>query len=214
MRMRLRLPVVLGGALLSAAALPAVGAQAAACPTGGRTIQRTPDVRLWTSKGHNPKGYMPSPYYACARSTGKVVRLDARGQVENTTVAIAGTMVAYVFTPADSFYRRLYVVNVRTGAIVHDVGLQKGGDAFGEGSTLVGLEVTSRGSAAWTTSIQCYCEGIDPAEDGYQVYEVGASGRRVMLDSGKSVGSALTLADRGRTVVWTRDGAQRRAPLT
>jgi hypothetical protein len=36
----------------------------------------------------------------------------------------------------------------------------------------------------------------------------------VMLDSGKSVGSALTLADRGRTVVWTRDGAQRRAPLT
>jgi hypothetical protein len=186
-------------------------ASAARCPSGGKTVVRTSDGRVW---GVTPKSQI-TRYYGCAFRIGTVIRLDPpRGQLiaYKPKVRIAGTAVAYEAMSFDLKPYRVIVRSLRSGRIVHSASSNRSRSAEGHTGPVMRIVLERSGSVAWTTSSDCICEETVPS--GYEVHAIGRTGGRRILDSGKDVDAAsLRLIAGGTQVTWMNGTTSRSATL-
>jgi hypothetical protein len=186
-----------------------VPAEAARCPSGGKTVVKTSTARVW---GVTPKSGI-TRYYGCAFAAGRVVRLDPpRGQLiaYKAKVKIAGTAVAYEAMSFDLKPFRVYVRSLRTGRVIHSATSNRRASSDGHTGPVQRIVLKRNGSVAWTTSSDCICEGAVPS--GYEVHAIGTDGKRRILDSGPEVDPA-SLALAGARISWKHVGTIRSAGL-
>ena len=207
MRSKLLLGVLVG-ALMGAVAPPA----AADCPPAGRTVARSDDARVWRV---TPRSRV-ARYYGCARRVGRVFRLDPRGgqvTAPESTLKLAATMVAYQTLDFDLRPFRVLVRSLRTGKVIHSASTNSGRSAEGHTSPGVRVVLKPNGSVAWTASVDCVCEGVDPSEKGWEVHAIGRDDRRVMLDRGPAVDAGSLRLAGPNAITWKHRGESRTAPL-
>lgn len=195
-------------------ALPSVAsADHRRCPRGGTTVVSNDEARVWQVRRSGI-----SRYYGCARDVGRVYRVDPRGgQLIDapTTTKLAGTTLAYEVSYFDLRPYRILVRSLRTGKVLHSATSNSQRSAEGHTGPASRVLVKHNGSVAWTTSADCVCEGLDPAESGWEVHAINRDGRRVMLDSGRELdaGSLRFTTRSHRAIAWTNGGETRTAPL-
>ena len=197
---------------VAALAQPAGAATHPTCPTSGKTLAKNGSARVW--RVHTRSGI--DRYYGCAFKVGRPVRLDPKGgQAEQRPMMLTSTLVAYEVMDFNLKPFRMIVRNLKTGATVHSAPSNAQKSEMGEGGPARSVLVKRDGTVAWMASVDCFCEGVDFSEKGFEVHVIATDGKHRILDRGPEVdGSSLALAAGGSRVTWKHGTEQRSAPIT
>lgn len=208
MRMRASLvAAVLGAGAIAAVGLGGGSASGAdrCAPRGGTVVKRTAEVVI--CRRPRPEARRDDLYHGCARSRGKVVRLNRVEDrlvesIDPRSITVAGTQVAFIQNlpgggpAADSV--RAVVFNLRT-ARWHTSG----------GEHELPAIVLRRDGVATITSLIV----ADPQNPVRRVIQLLPTGENRVLDTGPGIQlESLALSADRRTVYWLNGDEPRSAP--
>ena len=225
-----RASVVLAGAALAVAVMPAAARSATlSCARSGATVLANSQGRVFrrgTVTSGETKG--AALYYGCSFSTGHIQRLNRRGdfginRITASTIRLAGHFVGYAETEDQALAAVPFatVVDVRSGHATRNPQGSQAGDAKVE---ILGLVLTQRGTEAWiasdcvrSTTVPEEC--AEPLTNEFRVSisdattGTGQFSERLVSHSAAIAPHSLALASNSHAIYWTEAGAARTAAI-
>jgi hypothetical protein len=147
--------------------------------------------------------------YGCTFGSSRIVSLGGgvRQYVELPT--LSGRFAGYALRQmgVDTGFTRVRVVDLRSGAVIHDTAATTQVTRPESFTNVTVLVVNPRGHVAWIGSKS----SIGMPQATYEVHKIDASAT-ALLDSGPQIDSK-SLRLHGRQISWLRAGARRTATL-